>query len=242
MTFCVFAFASDGWVMAADRAELRQTGEAVTIRTQEIGMKICFDDTASVAACFSGDAPARSIAEDIVEAIRSRTFEPDKYHAKGELQEAIGKITNRTLNRENKRWGKRVNGRWVRTVLAVLPSGEVWRIEGTRSVRATLQEHRYGAMYIGDDPNPAIYLLKRYYPSFAFEGRPVSELVYLVSHSVLEANFFNSNAVKGLDMLTYRKKGEEEPGEFHLFDKDELADIEARSIRLASEIGNSLFR
>jgi hypothetical protein len=48
MTFCTFAFASDGWVMAADRAELNTWGEGTS--TREAAIKIHWDENAEVAA------------------------------------------------------------------------------------------------------------------------------------------------------------------------------------------------
>ena len=65
--------------MAADRAQLNYAGAAVNVRVRDIATKIFWYNTARVAACFSGDIAAQNIAENIVAAIRSGTFDPSQY-------------------------------------------------------------------------------------------------------------------------------------------------------------------
>ncbi len=239
MTFCVFAFASDGWVMAADRAELATWGDGC--RTREMVTKICWDNTARTAGCYAGDTVARSITEDMFKEIRQGRFNPSEYRIIDDRRLAIEAIANQTLETERARLGiLRFDSGYMRTVLAVLPSGdfgEVWKLQGVDSMRASLVPHIGGAIFVGDGANPAVFLPQRYYSTFHVPNRrSVDDLTFFAAHCVLESHFFNRNAVEGLDVLTFKQTGG-----FHFYEQSELDQFKKRSLAVSEMLSTAVF-
>jgi hypothetical protein len=240
MTFCIFAFASDGWVMAADRAEIATWGEGTRVR--EAAKKIRWDNDARVAACYAGDTVARSIAEDIVTGIRQGRLDPGKHEIEDDRRLAIEEIGNRTLETEKTLVGfDRYNSGYFRTILVVLPSQEVWKIQGTNSsIRATLMPSDNRALFIGDRANPAVFFPQRYYSAFNDNLRSVDELIFFAGHSVLEAHFFNRHAIEGLNMLTY-KRINGQTSQFRFYEDSDLVTLKTKSVALSEKIAKLLF-
>lgn len=232
MTFCILAFASDGWIMAADRREQNQLGGAWNAtRLLDSAIKICWDKESGVAACFSGDIVARKIAEGLVTAVRGNQFE--KLRNEHERRESIKTIANDIFREVKSQWSDRLIN-CERTILLVFSSGETWRIAGWDGVGATLISHKKGAICIGDAPNPAVYFTQRFYSTSA-ELKTVKELQFLLAHCVLEAGILNPTGVQGLDMLI--RLGTGEP---RLLNESELKALEKRSAATSAQIATLL--
>lgn len=239
MTLCILAFASDGWIMAADRRVQNQLGSTWNAtRLLETANKICLDRETGSAACFSGDLVSLKIAEGLVAGIRAKQFEqvPHEY----DRRESIKAMANDIFREVKGQWADQLRS-CERTVLVVFPSGETWRIAGWEGVGATLISHKKGAICIGDAPNPAVYLTQRYYPSSAeLKLKTVAELELLVAHTVLEAGVLNPTGIQELDLLTF-KKTSNEAEKFHFYQQQELDLLAAKSIDKFKEISKLLF-
>ncbi len=237
MTFCILAFASDGWVMAADRREQNQLGGTWHgTRLLDSAMKICWNEKAGVACCFSGDIIARKIAEGIVTAIRRKTLDFDNLRHADERGEVLKTTANDIFREVKTDWGDKL-GAFERTVLVVLATGEVWRLAGWDGMGAQRIDYKKGAICIGDAPNPAAYLTQRFYPA-STDLKTVDELMFLIGHCVLEAGALNPTGVEGLDLLTYRTQPS---AGFHLLDDLELKSLKKRSAETFQKISRLLF-
>jgi hypothetical protein len=237
MTLCILAFASDGWIMAADRREHNQLGSTWNATPLlDTAMKICWDKEAGVAACFSGDIVARKIAEGLVAAIRGNKFEqvPNEH----DRRESIKAMANDIFREVKSQWADRLSS-CERTILVVFPSGETWRIAGWDGVGATRISQKRGAICIGDIPNPAVYLTQRFYPSSG-ELKTVADLQFLIAHCILEAGILNPTGVQELDLLTFKKTANQAE-KFLFYQQPELDLLAAKSIDKFKEISKLLF-
>ncbi len=232
MTFNVFAFASNGWVMATDRAQMRHTGAPrEAIRTKEGTVKIEWDKSSAVAACYSGDEAALQMARAIVAA--SRTGALDRNDIRGELR----RIANEALAAEEARLGRSWMGDLPRDLIVVFGADSGWRIRATgTTVVHPLIFSTCCSVYVGDTANAAIFFSQRYYRDFLAK-RTVKQLLTLLAHSVLEAHSLNPEAVEGLNILTY-----ENGRGYEFLDDSKLGHLKARSSEIFRLLESELFR
>ncbi len=233
MTFNVFAFASNGWVMATDQAPMRRAGAPrEAVRTKERTIKIEWDKSNAVASCCSGDEAALQIARAIMAA--SRTLDRlDRNDIRGELR----RIANEELAAEEARLGRSWMRDLPRDLIVVFGADSAWRIRATSTtVVRPLISTTCCSVYIGDTANAAIFFSQRYYRDFLAK-RTVKQLLTLLAHSVLEAHSLDPESVGGLNILTYQNgRG------YEFLDDSKLGHLKTRSGEIFRLLEAELFR
>ena len=235
MTFNVFAFASNGWVMATDQAPMGRSGSPrEAVRTKERTIKIEWDKSNAVASCCSGDEAALQIARAIVAASRTDALNKlDRSDIRGELR----RIADEALAAEEARLGRSWMRDLPRDLVVVFGADSAWRIRatGTTAVRPLISS-TCCSVYIGDTANAATFFSQRYYRDFLAK-RTVKQLLTLLAHSVLEAHSLDPESVEGLNMLSY-----ENGRGYEFFDDSKLGHLKTRSGEIFRLLESELFR
>lgn len=88
-----------------------------------------------------------------------------------------------------------------------------------------------GYAWAGDDNNPAVFWVKRYYVM----GRPVASLLPLAAQLITSASEVNSAAIGGLQIAICSAAN------FRFLDSDSIAQLEQRAKSLGERIGDSFY-
>jgi len=235
VTFNVFAFASNGWVMATDQAPMRRIGSPrEAIRTKGRTIKIEWDKSSAVASCYSGDEAALQIAREIVAASRTGALDRlDRNDIRGKLR----RIANDTLAAEEARLGRSWMRDLPRDLVVVFGADSAWRLRATSTtVVYPLVSSTCCSVHVGDTANAAIFFSQRYYRDF-LSKRTVKQLLTLLAHSVLEAHSLNPESVEGLNILTY-----ENGRGYEFLDDSKLTHLKTRSGEIFRLLEAELFR
>lgn len=230
MTFCMFARASDGWVMAADRGAISEISGPMPTRTSQQITKILYDEKAGLALCFAGDMCALRVADDVLGAVNNGTF--DLGNMKTELQ----RIANLRFASDEKATRAGVFDRMALRMIYVMSTrmASGWQVNiGEDSFAQEIGI--YGSCYIGDAANPAVFWTQRYHSAYEPRLRSSQQLTFLLAYSVLEAGRVKPSMIIGLNLLSYSG------GQFHWFEEPELDRLRTRSSDLASLIEEKLF-
>jgi hypothetical protein len=230
MTFCMFAQASDGWVIAAARGALSEIGGMAPIRTAQQVTKILYDKSAEIALCFAGDGCAQRVADDILREVKNGAL--DLANMQAELQ----RIANLRFALDEKAVPDNTFNRTALRIVYAMSTRirKGWHLQIAEDSFA-YELGDYGSCYIGDTGNPAVFWTQRYYSAFDIHLRRADALTFLVAHSVIEAGRLNPTGIVGLNVLSYAR------GKFHWLDEPELDRLRERSKELSTLIEEKLF-
>jgi 20S proteasome alpha/beta subunit len=215
VTFQVGIVGSDGVVLASDLCHI-YPGNCADSRTA-MKSKIMISKDQRIACCASGDdtaAYAAQLCAGSRDDLEIRQFLMDCSEA------AIKRDAAGTSNHG--------------AVLAVdrSPNGAKLYQLILRDPVLIPYEISYGAVYQGDQGNPAAFFLERYVPKM--RNVPLEQLILVAAHAVVTAGSINPWGVRGLEIVICTKDG------FQLLADQELSKLVDQSRTLDSAIADSL--
>jgi len=228
MTLQVAFVARDGLVIASDKKAI-SSGEGFraipragtrNIRRSSRMQKILVAENGSLICAFSGNDLSAAIAQRLVDS------PPDQFDHDTEVRNHLLKS-----GQFAKELAKSPENQLI---IAAVPNAlqgvhRLWRVYFYPDPLVCPVEDMICG---GDESNPAIFLMERYYePSHS-----VQDLQFLAAHVVIEGHNLNALSVDGLDVLI--SEGSSKP---RFLTDDELEPLRKRSATLHSDFKKSIF-
>jgi hypothetical protein len=218
MTLQVALVGNDGFVIASDTKGTFYHPASYSDKTR----KFLLSDEGRSIFCFSGNHLAYSVACRLQNANRPSVLKQDKF--RDFLNEQAGDVFAKYRP-------KPVFGSPV-VIGGFIEAGtySLWSVTVSEEPVSSPIQTKF---FAGDERSSALFFPALYYSDKFL--RPVSELVFLASHSVLMGGTLNPSVVSGLDVAVAKE------GKIAILPESEIALIQNRSEHLNEDIMSKLF-
>lgn len=222
MTLLVGMVASDGLLLAADKARVRSANNETQMDDKMLGRKITHLEKHKVVYAVAGDELTDAFGIALLDALDNGSIEFD-----GGLERSLIAVVQRKIAELGHISGELIE----RTAMVVFygapfPEAQLWRVR----IRANPAATRVDQIAIaGGEGNAA-----RFFGSYYEPDLPIRRLLPLASHIVLMGHRIDSLMVEGLDIATFDSDG------FHLFTEDQKTPLRQRSKTLDALTGKQL--